>query len=133
MIPRTDLKAIVEARLVDSRVLFDGQRYDAAQYLVGYAVELALKARFCADKGETEFPGTLGEFRAWEEKHGIRLDRHTLLELREATSADLTKYLYKWSLVEKWHPTMRYSPIGYATPGDTRSMIAAAKVIVGAL
>lgn len=47
MIPRLELRRLAYARLADSRALYAAGRYDAALYLCGYAVELALKARIC--------------------------------------------------------------------------------------
>jgi len=41
---RTDLKNLAEERLGDAQVLFDNNRFGAAYYVVGYAVECGLKA-----------------------------------------------------------------------------------------
>lgn len=58
----TELRTLATARLTDSQVLFAGQRYDAAAYLCGYAIELALKARICKTLGWPNFPDTNKEF-----------------------------------------------------------------------
>jgi len=133
MITRIDLRKITENRLEDAEVLYRNKRYDGAQYLVGYAVEIALKWRFCCDMSEPSFPETKTEFLGWKEKYSVWLKVHSLQNLVDATTVDLVPILYEWSLVAKWEPGMRYSPIGYAKAGDTRSMIDAAIVIVGAL
>lgn len=39
MISETDLRSIAQARLQDSRILLDGNRFDGAVYMCGYAVE----------------------------------------------------------------------------------------------
>ncbi len=41
---RTDLQALAEARVADARVLLDANRWAAAYYLLGYAVECGMKA-----------------------------------------------------------------------------------------
>jgi len=45
---RTDLQILADARIEDAKVLLNGRRWAAAYYLLGYAVECALKA--CAAK-----------------------------------------------------------------------------------
>ncbi|MGH9354115.1 MAG: HEPN domain-containing protein [Terriglobia bacterium] len=44
------------SRLQDAEVLFGNQRYAAAYYLAGYAVECALKARIASLTREGDFP-----------------------------------------------------------------------------
>ena len=51
----TVLRALVQLRLEDARALLSAgvpRRRNGAAYLAGYAVECALKARLCADRGE---------------------------------------------------------------------------------
>jgi HEPN domain-containing protein len=58
----TELRTLARARLKDAQTLFVAKRYDAATYLCGYAVELALKARICKTLKWTGFPETNKEF-----------------------------------------------------------------------
>ncbi|MEN8215647.1 MAG: HEPN domain-containing protein [Pseudomonadota bacterium] len=58
----TELITLARARLKDAQILFAAKRYDAATYLCGYAIELALKARICQTLGWTCFPETNKEF-----------------------------------------------------------------------
>ena len=44
MITKTDLETISSTRLEDARQLFRTERFSAAYYLAGYAVELGIKA-----------------------------------------------------------------------------------------
>ncbi len=44
---RTKIQEIAEQRLVEAELLFQNGYYDGACYLVGYCVELALKAVIC--------------------------------------------------------------------------------------
>ena len=51
---RTELHQLAHDRVEDARVLLDNGRWTAAYYLVGYAVETALKAcilKFVEDTG----------------------------------------------------------------------------------
>ena len=51
MATTTELRALARARLKEAQILFAAKRYDAATYLCGYAVEMALKARICKTLG----------------------------------------------------------------------------------
>jgi len=62
MTTKNELRTLARARLKDAQILFTAKRYDAATYLCGYAVELALKARICQTLGWTFFPETNKEF-----------------------------------------------------------------------
>ena len=44
MITKTDLQSLSEARLIDAQELFKADRFSAAYYLCGYAIELGIKA-----------------------------------------------------------------------------------------
>lgn len=56
MITVKDLKAVAKARLKDAHILYSYKRYDAATYLCGYSVELALKAKICNTLNWKGFP-----------------------------------------------------------------------------
>ena len=62
MATKTELRILARARLKEAQILFEAKRYDAATYLCGYAIELALKARICQTLGYTHFPQTNKEF-----------------------------------------------------------------------
>jgi HEPN domain-containing protein len=62
MATKTELRILARARLKEAQILFDVKRYDAATYLCGYAMELALKARICQTLGYSHFPQTNKEF-----------------------------------------------------------------------
>ena len=65
MISAEDLDDIARARIEDAKVLLAAGRFDAAAYLGGYGVEVALKARICRVLDWPEFPSTGGEFQAY--------------------------------------------------------------------
>jgi len=62
MATKTELRTLARARLKEAQILFEAKRYDAATYLCGYAIELALKARICHTLGYIYFPETNKEF-----------------------------------------------------------------------
>jgi HEPN domain-containing protein len=62
MATKTELRILAKARLKEAQILFEAKRYDAATYLCGYAMELALKARICQTLGYIHFPQSNKEF-----------------------------------------------------------------------
>jgi HEPN domain-containing protein len=128
MIPRSDLRGIARARLKDSVALFDRGRYDGANYLCGYAVELALKARICRTLNWLGFPSTRAEFSAYQSFRTHSLD--ILLTLSGWEQKTLSRYPTEWSVVVDWDPELRYTIAGTATARDAREMIEAARILV---
>lgn len=53
---RFDLQKMAEERVADAAALLDAERYQAAYYLCGYAVEFALKACIARQVREFDFP-----------------------------------------------------------------------------
>jgi len=53
---RADLQTLADARVADAEALLDARRYPAAYYMVGYAVECALKASVARQIREHDFP-----------------------------------------------------------------------------
>lgn len=52
---QSDIQKIALSKLDDAEFLFANDRYDAAFYLGGYAIELLLKARICKTLGIDNF------------------------------------------------------------------------------
>ena len=53
---RQELQVLADLRVEDARVLLEGGRFSAAYYLLGYAVECALKACIAKKVKEHDFP-----------------------------------------------------------------------------
>jgi HEPN domain-containing protein len=51
-----DLRDLVQERLNDAEALLAAGRYDAAAYMCGYVLEMALKACICRRLREREYP-----------------------------------------------------------------------------
>jgi HEPN domain-containing protein len=106
---RTDLQQLAELRLEDARVLFQNQRYSAAYYLCGYAVECGLKARIASLINQHEFPPY-----ATYSRDVYTHDLKALVRLAELGS-DLivdrqanSQLEANWTEVEKWSEQSRY-------------------------
>lgn len=108
--------------------MLKSRRYDGSIYLCGYAVELALKYRICKTLAWQGYPGTSGEFKAYQTFRTHDLDVLLHLSGREAR---IKKQLFaEWSAVAAWDPEARYKLIGTASKKSAELMIAATAVLV---
>jgi hypothetical protein len=92
--------SVARMRLDDGTALISAKRYNCAMYIVGYAIECALKWAIAERYGETHLPAAL-EHHRWDElldTSGLR----TSLTTNPVLSA-----IYS-SLADSWHPSMRY-------------------------
>lgn len=131
MIAVRDLRTIARARLRDTKVLLQAKRFDAAFYLCGYAVELALKARICQTLRWSEFPATANEFKNLQSLKTHNLE--TLLTLSGVEHRVKTKHPGEWSVVLDWNPEKRYQPIGQSTLQQSTAMVTCTKRLLDAL
>ncbi len=131
MISVKDLRKLARARLRDAEVLSAARRYDAAVYMVGYAVEAALKARICKTLRWNEFPLKPGEFKEYSSLKVHRLP--VLLRLSGREEMINKKYSIDWSAVAAWDPETRYRPVGGASKRDAEIMIVSATILMRAL
>jgi len=127
MMKASELSQTAEARLTDAKALLRASRYDAAVYICGYAVEIALKARICKTLHWLEYPtgNGYGSFKT----HNLDV----LLHLSGRERAVKAKALTHWSIVKAWKPESRYGPIGKATRQNAREMISSTKALIGVL
>ena len=131
MILIDDLLAIANERLEDVDILLQNDRADVAEYLCGYVVELALKARICRTLNWPGFPETRKEFENYASFKTHKLE--VLLSLSGHEQRIKADYLSEWSSVEKWDPEARYRRVGQADVVQVVMMWAAARKLLEAL
>lgn len=111
---RDQWRKLSEIRIADAEVLLASERYDAAYYLAGYAVECALKARIVRVL-EGYFPPKKN------------LYTHKLVELLEAAdrkeefekiAANDENFRRKWELVGRWTEESRYETYDSKSTSD---------------
>jgi HEPN domain-containing protein len=121
MIPAANLKELARARLRDAAVLFRAGRFDAAEYILGYAIELALKARICRTLRRDGYPETSSEFRdlAGFKTHALE----PLLHISGIERRIRTRYGWAWMEILEWDPRMRYRSIGTARPDRVKTKL----------
>ncbi len=108
----------MELRVKDARVLLKNQQYDAASYLIGYAVECALKACICNQIREHDFP----DKRLINDSYTHNLE--TLLKVSglviklQQEMKNSPKFEEYWGVVKDWSETDRYK--SNVTKGDAQ-------------
>ncbi len=108
---------------------------DAAFYLCGYAVEIALKARICRTLGWAGYPETGGEFASYRsfQTHDLDVLLHLAGNVVENRIKQTTTLLVEWSDLRRWRPERRYNPVGTRSIADALMMIRAASTIMKVL
>jgi len=105
---RADLQALADLRVADARVLLDAGRYPAAYYLVGYAVECALKACVAKQIREHDFPDRKLISDSYTHNLEQLLRISGLKAPFEARIAADTTFEVNWTTVKDWTENSRY-------------------------
>ncbi|MCC6696529.1 MAG: HEPN domain-containing protein [Candidatus Hydrogenedentes bacterium] len=106
---RTDLQSLAEDRLDDAQALLHAQRWTAAYYLLGYAIECALKA--CAARQFQQ--DTVPEKTVVNDYYTHSIDRllnisGVKVALQAAVAAD-PAFAVNWNTVRDWSVDSRYN------------------------
>jgi HEPN domain-containing protein len=118
-----ELKELAETRLVDAEILFQEERYDAAAYMCGYLLELALKACICRRLDVREYPAGRLKSAFWTHNFD---DLLLLAGLSEKLTADRVPELFStWSIVAGWEPDWRYRRAGSVRREEAEEMLRA--------
>jgi len=131
MINTPDLIRIARERLGDAEALMSAHRYDAAAYICGYSVEIALKYKLCQTLDWSGFPWTSKELENYESLQASDLD--LLLILTGSEARIKAHYFTEWLAFSEWTPEAMYSISGKIKPADAINMINAAKTLIDVL
>jgi hypothetical protein len=133
MISISDLEQVATDRFNDAQCLLNGQRFDGAVYLGGYALEIAFKVRLCKDAGRSDFPTDNYEFRqnnlnTWKTHKLNDLLNQCALPIKGCVTNSLD-----WQVVgNHWNVEMRYSK-SQITKDDTEDFLESVRLLVGVL
>lgn len=114
------LKKLSLERLKDATILLRSGRPDAAAYMCGYVLEMALKACVCRRLRLCSYPPE--RLSKAFKTHSIE-DLLLLAGLENEVSGKRHKNLANWSVVARWNPDWRYQAPGSRTSGDAEDMI----------
>jgi hypothetical protein len=108
---RLDLQSLAESRLADAQALLAAARWAAAYYLLGYAVECALKAVIARQFHADEIP----DKKLVNDFYTHDLDKLLVISglkpALEARAAADPAFGTKWEIVRDWSEAARYDPL----------------------
>ena len=128
MVNRLELHSLAKIRVKEAKVLLDNGHFEGAYYLLGYAVECALKACIAKQIKRHDFP----DKKTVDESYTHKLEpliRLAGLEIRltEETKTN-NKLATNWTIVKDWKEESRYrSSISEKTARDFYSAVTARK------
>lgn len=107
----TDFEQLAEERIADARALLAAQRWSAAYYLAGYAIECALKACLAKRTQAGEFPPPVDVVRKSYYTHDLTdlLKAAGLGPARDAKAQTDTAFGKHWGSVTQWDEAARYA------------------------
>lgn len=111
MATRRQLQELALLRLQEAEALYAAGLFEGCVYLCGYVVELALKARICANLGLSEYPEKGSRLREAMKSHVLE-DLGLLAGMVHEFSPGRSVLLSNWSLIRVWNPEWRYGPKG---------------------
>lgn len=114
----TELKELSETRIKEAEVLLNEGYYDGANYLMGYVIELALKARICKLLNIETYPESKDYQSFKVHKLDILLTLAGLRKEFEAEKLNENFFDICWSEITEWSEVYRYKPIGTFNHAD---------------
>ena len=105
---KSDLEALVDVRVKEAKLLLDNKCYEGAYYLLGYALECAIKACIAKQVKEHDFPDKNLANASYTHKLGDLLGVAGLKQkLQEKEQADEV-FKLNWAMANKWSEDARY-------------------------
>jgi len=119
---RSDFQKLAEIRVQDARILLDAGRFDGAYYLVGYAVECALKACIAKQVKEFDFPDRKIVKDSYVHDLNQLLQLSGVGHLHDEELKKNPAFDDCWAVVKDWKEDSRYTSVPEKT---ARNMFAA--------
>lgn len=105
---RTDFQKLANLRVKDAKVLLDNGCYEGAYYLLGYAIECALKACIAKNTRRYDFPEKEFANKVFTHKLPSLLESAGLKPTIDAEQRINSNLITNWAIVKDWNETFRY-------------------------
>jgi HEPN domain-containing protein len=105
---KSDLEALVDVRVKEAKLLLDNRCYEGTYYLLGYALECAIKACIAKQVREHDFPDKQLANASYTHKLSDLLGVAGLkqkLQEKEKTDED---FKLNWAVANRWSEDARY-------------------------
>jgi AbiV family abortive infection protein len=106
---RQDLQAISRTRVREAKVLLENGNYSGSYYLMGYAIECAIKAAIAKQVNRHDFPDKNLAIESW--KHDLRnlLQTAGLWAKFQTDIRSNAALNDNWAVIKDWNETYRYN------------------------
>ncbi|MBU1207077.1 MAG: HEPN domain-containing protein [Proteobacteria bacterium] len=105
---KSDLETLVDIRVKEAKLLLDNNCYEGAYYLLGYALECAIKACIAKQVREHDFPDKQLANAAYTHRLGDLLGVAGLKQkLQEKEKTD-EEFKLNWAVTKDWSEDARY-------------------------
>ena len=105
---KSDLETLVDIRVKEAKLLLDNNCYEGAYYLLGYALECAIKACIAKQVREHDFPDKQLANAAYTHRLGDLLGVAGLKQkLQEKEKTD-EEFKLNWAVAKDWSKDARY-------------------------
>jgi HEPN domain-containing protein len=122
---RKEFQDLSRLRLKEAKVLYENGFYDGAWYLIGYVVELALKARICRIL-DRDYPDHGDMSRVFKtHKHDDLIILAGLEKKFDDACQNNLTLKSNWSTVTEWSEDFRYKPVGTGEKEKVQAAIVA--------
>ena len=105
---RTDLQLLANTRMADAEALFQAKRWGAAYYLLGYAVECALKACVAQQFRQDEVPDKTVVNNFYTHRLDLLLSISGVKAALESKCSVDAVFQINWNTVRDWNESARY-------------------------
>ena len=108
---KIDLQILVEIRVKEATVLVDNKCYQGAYYLLGYALECALKACITKQVHEHDFPNKQLANASYTHDLSALLGVAGLSQELSKQEDHDGNFKLNWAVAKDWSETARYDPV----------------------
>jgi HEPN domain-containing protein len=105
---RADFQRLDQLRIREGKVLLDKGHHAGAYYLLGYAVECAIKACIAKKTREHDFPDKQRGIKSWDHDLTKLLGVAELEQELDTEMKKSKKFASNWSTVKDWKVDTRY-------------------------
>lgn len=105
---KTDLEKLVNIRIIEADVLLSSGKYPGAYYLVGYALECALKVCIAKRVKEYDFPDKDLAYASYSHKPLELIEAAGLKQKLLKKEKEDEDFSVNWAVAKDWKETSRY-------------------------
>lgn len=107
---RNDFQTLANLRVKEAKILLDNGCSPGAYYLVGYAIECALKACIAKKTNRFDFPPDPGKSREIYTHNLENLLKASELDIEHSNAVDTNpQFAVSWAVVKDWSEQVRYA------------------------